>query len=208
MAEATTSRVLPDGCIDLLWDGVAVRVAGPDTTAHLHTTNLGAALTGLRFAPGAAPRVLGLPARELTDRHVSLADLRSGVEATELAERLVGAGDSGAALEREVLRRSGVSAGPSAATAHVTARLRAGAGVDQVATELGVTRRQLHRRCLDAYGYGPKLLARILRLQDALALARAGRPLADVAACVGYADQSHLARDARGLAGVPLGQLL
>ncbi len=30
------SLILPDGCLDLLWDGKTLRVAGPDTKAHLH----------------------------------------------------------------------------------------------------------------------------------------------------------------------------
>ncbi len=57
-------------------------------------------------------------------------------------------------------------------------------------------------------GTGPKTLARILRLQTAVALARAGRPFADVAVTAGYADQAHLSRDVKALAGVPLGELV
>jgi AraC-like DNA-binding protein len=48
----------------------------------------------------------------------------------------------------------------------------------------------------------------VLRFQRALRLARAGGRLADVAAVVGYADQAHMARDTRRLAGVPLTDLL
>lgn len=59
-----------------------------------------------------------------------------------------------------------------------------------------------------AFGYGPKTLARILRLRRALALAGAGVPFAETAARCGFADQAHLARDVRELAGVPLGRLL
>lgn len=66
----------------------------------------------------------------------------------------------------------------------------------------------MHRRSLTAFGYGPKTLARVLRLQRALALARAGVPYADTAARTGFADQAHLARDVRELAGMPLGELL
>ena len=68
--------------------------------------------------------------------------------------------------------------------------------------------RRLHRRCLDAFGYGPKTLARILRMNRALALARGGTPFATVAAQAGYADQAHLARDVKDMAGVPLSSLI
>jgi AraC-like DNA-binding protein len=66
----------------------------------------------------------------------------------------------------------------------------------------------LHRRSLDAFGYGPKTLARMLRLQRALAAARSGVPLADTAMRTGFADQAHLSREVRALAGIPLGGLL
>ncbi len=66
----------------------------------------------------------------------------------------------------------------------------------------------MHRRCLTAFGYGPKTLARILRLQRGLALARCGVPFAETAARAGYADQPHLAREVRDLAGTTLGELL
>jgi AraC-like DNA-binding protein len=48
----------------------------------------------------------------------------------------------------------------------------------------------------------------VLRFQRALRLARAGGRLVDVAVVSGYADQAHLARESRRLAGVPITQLL
>ncbi|WP_280391687.1 helix-turn-helix domain-containing protein [Nocardia wallacei] len=61
---------------------------------------------------------------------------------------------------------------------------------------------------MSAFGFGPKMLARVLRLQRALRLARAGVPFAETAFRAGYADQAHLAREVRELAGKPLGQLV
>ncbi|CAG6399478.1 hypothetical protein SCOCK_910011 [Actinacidiphila cocklensis] len=48
----------------------------------------------------------------------------------------------------------------------------------------------------------------MLRLQRALAMARTGTPFARVAADAGYADQPHLSREVRSLAGIPLRELL
>jgi AraC-like DNA-binding protein len=45
-------------------------------------------------------------------------------------------------------------------------------------------------------------------LERALHLARSGTPLATVAAVSGYADQPHLSREVRALAGVPMGVLV
>ncbi|MBW1598415.1 AraC family transcriptional regulator [Streptomyces sp. JJ38] len=209
---AGPALVLPDGCMDLIWregDGAAgFLVAGPDTRAQRDAGRPGTAWTGLRFAPGTGPAVLGVPARELRDQRVPLDALWPGARVRRLAERVAEAADRGAALEELAARtrtpgRLGRELHPAVARA-----LAAGRSVADVAREAGLSERQLHRRSLDAFGYGPKTLARILRFQRALERARAGRPPAEVAAVTGYADQAHLAREVRALAGVPLGTLL
>ncbi|PWS51820.1 transcriptional regulator, partial [Streptomyces sp. FT05W] len=80
--------------------------------------------------------------------------------------------------------------------------------VAATARSVGLGARQLHRRSLAAFGYGPKTLARVLRLQRALALVRAGTPYAEAAYAAGCTDQAHLAREMRDLAGTTLGDLL
>jgi AraC-like DNA-binding protein len=100
---------------------------------------------------------------------------------------------------------------PDPTAAAIARRLEFAVGpgvVSEVADDVGVSERQLQRRCRTAFGYGPKTLHRVLRFQRALRLARGGGRLADVAAVVGYADQAHMARDTRRLAGVPLTDLL
>jgi AraC-like DNA-binding protein len=67
--------------------------------------------------------------------------------------------------------------------------------------------RQLHRRSRTAFGYGPKTLSRVLRLQRALAVAGEGASYAEVAARSGYADQPHLTREVRALTGLTPGRL-
>ncbi|MFF3944665.1 helix-turn-helix domain-containing protein [Streptomyces sp. NPDC001902] len=207
-AGAAAARVLPDGCIDLIWgEDTGLFAAGPDTAAHLSGSPPGTRYAGLRFAPGVGPAVFGLPAHELRDRRVPLDALWPGAQARRATERVAAAADPGTVLESLVLardvRREAPPWGPQ-----IAASLAAGARVGTVAEDTGLSERQLHRRCLAAFGYGPKTLVRILRLQRALGLARRGHPFADVAAHAGYADQAHLARDVRALAGVPLGDLL
>lgn len=71
-------------------------------------------------------------------------------------------------------------------------------------TAIGLSERQLHRRCMAAFGYGPAVLARILRLQRALQLARSRQGplrLAELAAAAGYFDQQHLAHEVRAIMG-------
>ena len=193
-------RILPDGCLDVIWNDGRVFVAGPDTTAQVGVPRAGSRCLALRFAAGSGPAVLGVPADELTNRQVPLADLWPAAEARRVAE--VG---SLAELERAVLRRW---APPEPAMVEVARRARAGQPVDAIAAVCGLSARHLQRRVRAAFGYGPKTLTKILRMQRAVVLARRGTPFAEVSATAGYADQAHLARDVKALAGVPLGRLL
>ncbi|MFE9022817.1 helix-turn-helix domain-containing protein [Streptomyces sp. NPDC007808] len=200
-------RVLPDGCMDLLWKDGRLLVAGPDTRAYV-TPGDGGTWTGIRFYPGTAPAFLGLPAHELRDRRVDLAELWPASEVRRLRDRVAAAVDPVTALEDVALERAADAEPPDPLLRRVVAALDSGRPVAATADELRLGARQLHRRCLGAFGYGPKTLARILRMQRALDLARRGVPYADAAARAGFADQAHLARDVKELAGVPLGELL
>lgn len=202
--------------MDLLWIGGRLTVAGPDT--HAFTPDLpgvdggaggggggSADAVGVRFAPGIAPALLGVPAYELRDRRVDLTDLWPGPESRRIAERLAAAGDPAAALESVALRRMALAGPPDPLLRAVVDGLDAGRTVASVADTVGLGTRRLHRRSLDAFGYGPKTLARVLRLQRALALVRASVPYAEAAVLAGCADQAHLARETRDLAGLTLG---
>nr|WP_203614244.1 helix-turn-helix domain-containing protein [Streptomyces sp. SID13726] len=195
---------MPDGCMDLLWNDGRLLVAGPDTRAYVAPGAPGV-WAGVRLYPGSAPALLGVPAHELRDLRVELADLWPASEVRRLQGRVAGAADPVVALEEIALERA---APPDPALRALVAALDAGRPVAVAADELGLGARQLHRRSLVAFGYGPKTLARILRLRRALALARAGVPYGETAARCGYADQAHLARDVKELAGLPLGRLL
>ncbi|MEV6382341.1 helix-turn-helix domain-containing protein [Streptomyces sp. NPDC051773] len=200
-------RVLPDGCMDLLWNDGRLMVAGPDTRAYV-TEGASGAWAGLRFFPGQAPDFLGVPAHELRDRRVELAELWSPAVVRRLTARVNAADDPANGLEEVVLERAAEVGRPDPVLRQVVDALGAGRAVATTADELGLGARQLHRRSLTAFGYGPKTLARVLRLQRALVLARDGVPFAATAARTGYSDQAHLAREVRELAGLPLGELL
>ncbi|MGY4102745.1 helix-turn-helix domain-containing protein [Nocardia sp. R16R-3T] len=200
--------VLPDGCMDLLWSNGRLLVAGPDTRAYQADGAAGARWVGIRFAPGSAPALLGVPAQELRDKRVELADLWPAATVRRLAEQVGAAADRPAALEAIAMRRAYDTDPPDPVLRRIVVALDAGWSVAATAEAVGLGARVLHRRCLAAFGYGPKTLARILRLQRALAVARSGVPLADTAFRTGFADQAHLARDVRELAGMPLSELL
>ncbi|HEY7881566.1 MAG TPA: helix-turn-helix domain-containing protein, partial [Streptosporangiaceae bacterium] len=76
---------------------------------------------------------------------------------------------------------------------------------EDVAAEVGLSLRQLRRRCQAVVGYGPKTLQRVLRFRGFVSRVDA-RPeildLAAIAAEAGYADQAHMTRECRRLSGM------
>ncbi len=75
-------------------------------------------------------------------------------------------------------------------------------GVGAAADEIGISERQLERRCLECAGISPKLLSRISRFQRAIKKHRAGYgSWMKIAHEVGYYDQMHLIRDFHDLGG-------
>ena len=189
-------RVLPDGCMDLVRMHGHVVVAGPDTAASIARRDSDP-FVGLRFRPGVLPRLLGVPAGEVRNARVPLADLRSVPprprSLTELATELAAdrPRDETAPWSLPQLRR-------------VTASLAAGSSVSDVAREVGWSPRTMQRHCTAVYGYGAATLRRVLRFRHARRLLDEGLPYTEVAARAGYADQPHLHREVRALAGVPL----
>jgi methylphosphotriester-DNA--protein-cysteine methyltransferase len=149
--------------------------------------------------------VLGIPASELRDERVDLADVWGRV-AAELEARL---DDAATVEERHALLAAAVArrATPADALAVAAVELLARAPrrrVADVAFELALSERQLRRRMQAAVGYGPKTLDRILRFQRLLALAESTEAsLIDLALDAGYADQAHMTVECTRLAGAP-----
>lgn len=193
-----STPIMPDGCMDLLWDGNRLFVAGPDMATRWHRSPAGTTYVALRFSGGLGPSLLGVPAYELRDRTVDLDELWPRRQVRVLTEQVEA--DPAAVLEAWVVERAACCdrdpLGP-----RVLAMAKAGTPIAVMAERLCISTRQLHRRCLPAFGYGPRHLSRIVRFQRALEEVRCGVPLAQVAAASGYADQAHLSREVRSLSG-------
>ena len=198
------SLILPDACSDLVWEqGAGCYVAGPDTGPVRTVTKAGTVTVGVRFRPSAGGRALGLPLSEIRDQHVPLADLLPAA-----AKRLPPTLDPAEAAAR-ALDTAGLlvaDAAPDPAMTRAATLLRdPSARAEDVADEVGLSERQLRRRCHAAAGYGPKTLQRVLRFQRFVRmLDAAARPLdlAAAAAQAGYADQAHLTRECGALSGL------
>jgi AraC-like DNA-binding protein len=196
--------ILPDACSDLIWEqGAGCYVAGPDTGPARTVAKAGTVIVGVRFRPSAGGQVLGLPLSEIRDQRVPVADLLPAA-----GKRLPATLDPAEAAARalDVAGRLVADAAPDSEVARAAALLRdPAARTEDVAGDVGLSVRQLRRRCLAAAGYGPKTLQRVLRFQRFVRmLDAAARPpdLASAAALAGYADQAHLTRECAALAGL------
>ncbi len=208
-AGAAPVRVVPDGCVDLVWtEGVGTHVVGANTRAFLVPVATGRRVVGARLRPGAGPGLLQLTGEAVRDVRVPAAELW-GDDGARLEAAVDEHPDPVAALRSALADRAARVRPPDPLVREAVVRL-AGADVRvaMVAAELGVSERHLRRRVSRAVGYGPKLLARVLRLQRALGAARGGGDLGRVALDAGYADQAHFAHDCRALAGAPASVVL
>jgi AraC-like DNA-binding protein len=201
---APPTRVLPDACVDLIWEaGRGAFVAGPDTGPNVVPASPGAVFVGARFLPGAGGPALGVPLDELRDARVQIEALWP-----ELSDRLPATLTPPAALLRVAAAAARLAtAGPPDPAVRAAARRLDDprARVEALAGDLGLSERQLRRRCHAAVGYGPKTLQRVLRFGRFLAQADAAGAepdLARLAAQAGYADQAHLTRECTRLAGL------
>lgn len=193
------AEILPDGCMDLIWTGTGLLIAGPDT-GPVTATGSGD-MVALRFDPGVAPSVLGVPAEEMVDGRVDFADIAGSSQARRLSEEAA-AGEPGDVLERFAAAQ--LDRSPPPRWLHpATSLLSAGHQVASVADQISASPRQLQRWSRHHYGYGAKALQRILRVNAAMADLRTGRSAVDTAHHCGYADYAHMFRDFRSVTGRP-----
>ncbi|WP_207841008.1 helix-turn-helix domain-containing protein [Williamsia soli] len=190
-------EILPDGCMDLIWTGNGLLVAGPDT-APVSAAGSGE-MVALRFDPGVAASVLGAPADAMVNGRVDFADIAGASQARRLSEEAA-AGDPGDVLERFAAAQ--LDRNPPPRWLHpATSLLSAGHQVAGVADQISASPRQLQRWSRHHYGYGAKMLQRILRVNAAMTGLRTGCSAVDTAYNCGYADYAHMFRDFRSVTG-------
>jgi AraC-like DNA-binding protein len=212
-SEGRSQRVIPDGCTDIIWVRDELVVAGPATAPVIVPVAPSSTTVGIRFRPGAASAAFGMPASELRDQSVPLAEVWPD-DAEPFSEQLAssdGARATIATLLRNLTDRLRRAEPDPLVVAGARVLDRPGSRVRDLAPAIGIGERHLRRRFHDAVGYGPKTLDRVLRLHRFLDAAEGPdgpQPLAVAAASAGYADQAHLSRDCAVLTGLTPGALL
>lgn len=212
-------RNLPTGGAELhCVVGDTPRWVGPLTSAATQTLAPGTTLIGVRFHPGAASPVLGLPLTELLDVVLDAGDLW-GPAASRIGEHLYDASSPATALallQEHLADRLARTAGPDPLVAAAVRELQPfrATEVRTLTSNLAISESQLRRRCQAATGLGPKALHRTLRFQGFLALTQEAKAegrmtsLAELALEAGYSDQAHLSRECLRLTGLSPGSFL
>lgn len=167
------------------------------------------AVVGVSFRPGAADTLVGVPATELADRHVPIDDIW-GARGRSLQEHLLDLAEPMAvlrALERELLNRLAHPRTIHPAIAKALAEPEQSWGFTRIAgiqRQAGYSPKHFIALFRHVAGLTPKHYCRVKRFGAALnALSSdAGSNLAALAASLGYADQSHMTREFRELAGI------
>lgn len=185
-------------------------VAGPRTQAHLRAVPPGTASVGLLLAPGALSRLCGIPADELTGRHVPLELIWRAGRVRDLADALGSCPDGEGRLDilEACLLRQAADRSPRDRLVEDGLRLlRGGSSISAVARDLDLSRATFTRRFRAEVGLCPQDWLRVRRFDRALkALAACPEaPLASVAVTAGYADQAHMTRHFRAIAGLSPG---
>jgi AraC-like DNA-binding protein len=202
-AAAGGHRVLPDGCVDVIFErGVQARayVVGA-MTAPIFVEARDVEVFGVRLRPGRARSLLRADAIALTDARVPLDAVRT--DAARVAHGLWDAAqDARVSHISERLGHLVEGVATDQRVLYALERLVAdgSATTDAICSELGITRQSLARAFRKHVGLSPKMFQRVMRAQRALTALRRGElQLARIAVACGYYDQAHLSADVRAL---------
>lgn len=190
-------EAVPDGCVELIrrdcgrsiWrrEQPALFATGLATTTARLRLGAGAYFLGIKLWPWAWHALGGARCAGFADDWIEASGFDALIE-----------GDAAAVIDRLTTAFAAIEA-PS------LARAVPGAGsVAEIAARAELSHRQLQRVFAREVGMPPRSYLRLLRFRQALAEVQAhADTLADTAAAGGYADQAHMAREFRALAGLP-----
>lgn len=204
-----TYSVLPDGAVDVVvtvgTTTCQVNIFGTTTSRTELPLDVGHHYLGIRFKPGQSRHFLDVHASELTNTNrpaeglflPNILGVAESITADNLFSRL------DAALLGHLNQRPPRNLKIDDAIRHIES-MRGTSRVSQLSNMYGKSRRQFERNFRDVVGVPAKLFAEIIRFQRAaMLLAHSALPLAQIAAELGYTDQSHLTHEFMRFYGHP-----
>ena len=200
--------VVADGQMELQWLNGVFRIAGPDSIAQHEFLPAGAKIIGFRFQPGILSSILGIPAHQLVNKRIAIADL--GGKQFQLLRGLHNLDDSLEIIPQTIARLKNIELSDATGILQMSQAFKLVSStcnnetnlVPRLCGDLAMSERTLRRRFREHFGYGPKTLSRILRLQKILdSVSSSVESMASLALAAGYSDQAHLIRECKLLAG-------
>lgn len=203
-------RVFAHPVVNVVFAPEGAAVHGPTTrVTNRRLEGAGRAL-GVMYRPAGFRPFLGRAMAGIVDDTLGPAAV-FGPEAAALDTAVRAAPDPAAmarAADRFLAARIPAAPCPSERTTAIVERVAADPAtvrVEGLAAELGISMRQLQRRFTDHVGINPKAVIRRYRLYEAAERARRGVGVqwAELAAELGFSDQSHLTREFTAVIGTP-----
>ena len=182
-------------------------VTGSQATSYVSDIAADQPAMAIHFRPGGALRFFGMPLGDLEGAQVGV-DAVWGRDGHRLHERLIAAPSVAARfglIEEFLLSRARMSVDrhPGVAAAMAAVEAKPSVRMAEVRQLAGLSTKRLIRLFRAEVGLSPKEYARVRRLQAALRRLRAGNAGgADIAADIGYFDQSHFVREFRSFTGM------
>jgi AraC-like DNA-binding protein len=219
--------IVPDGCVEMVFNFADPFRDGSNGALQPHDLLVGQMtrptvaiptgdvdLLGIRFWPGRAGAVLRSPMWDLQDRMARVSDLLAGTN-TWIDEIRTRPASDRVTMMATCLSRHCDRLDPSrlrlveGALTQI-ARRRGNVSIADISREAGVSRRHLERQFRDQVGLPAKQVARIARVHAALHLAETEQDSvgAEIALRCGFADQPHMIKECRAIAGVTPARLL
>ncbi|WP_026895907.1 helix-turn-helix domain-containing protein [Clostridiisalibacter paucivorans] len=218
--EVITSRVIPDGCMDIVFDigeinkGKCGSVCGLMTKFSEEEVKGISEFLGVRFWPGGIIPFLKILANDFTDKLVSLDDVL-GRFAFEISERLYYAETLSERLmiiEGELVRlllKAGASNELMISALYEIYKYKGIISIKNLSQQMNISQRQLSRKFHNWIGTSPKTFINIIRFQNIIKQLNEATNInfQDVALENGYYDQAHFIKDFKSFYGKTPGRL-
>jgi AraC-like DNA-binding protein len=209
LVESTVVQTLPHPSVHIVFEPGLAQLAGVATARFQRQLKGNSRVFGVKFRPGGFRPFIDQPVSAYSERTVELCTV-FGADAQQLGEQVLQHADHHASIEvieaalrarQPVIDAAAEFVGAVVDFIAVNRRI---IKVEQLVEEFDVGLRQLQRLFDDYVGVGPKWVIQRYRLHElAERIAEVRAPdWADMAAELGYADQSHLIRDFKRLVGM------
>ncbi len=203
-----TQKNLPDPNPHLFFDGTSLKLLGPVSKVYEYQMKNRGAIVGVKFAIGALAEVIDLPMTELIDQERQPDDLLQLDSSKVIAQLQQAKNDKQAVeiLEASLAHLNFTLSDKQQFMQQLFHQIKHNDRintVEQLASELNTSVRNIQRYCKQYIGLSPKWLLRKYRLHQMLEQIEQGNTdIMSLVARLDYTDQAHLIKDVKQMLGI------